>query len=95
MKTKKKILWIIWFASVLGLGVSFTYEALNSEISVLNIIFFVFVVIQLPLIEYLNRRAIEKGKKEFNITGDVTAEELGNLRIERDYQEKIAQKFKH
>ena len=93
MKTKKKILWSIWVASVVGLGVVFIYEALKSELSVLNLIFYIFVVIQLPLNEYFNRRAIEKGKKEFNISGDITREDIESLRIEKDYQEKIAKKF--
>lgn len=93
MKTKKKFLWVIWLVSVAGLGAIFLYEALNSELSLLNLIFYVFFVVQLPLIEYFNKRAIEKGKKEFNISGEVTAEEIENLRIERDYQEKMAKKF--
>ena len=93
---KKAILWTSWAVSVLGLGAFLFYMAINmrTELSGLNIIFFIILLVQLPLTEYSKKRKIEKGKKEFGITGDITLDEIESLRIEKDYQEKYAKKWK-
>ena len=93
---KKSILWTSWAVSVLGLGAFLFYMAINmrTELSGLNIIFFIILLVQLPLTEYSKKHKIEKGKKEFGITGDITLDEIESLRIEKDYQEKYAKKWK-
>jgi hypothetical protein len=94
--TKKTILWIIWIVSVVGLGLCLLYMAINieTEFSYLHTIFYIILLVQFPLIEYSKKRKIERGKKEFGITGDVSLDEIESLRIERDYQEKYAKKWK-
>lgn len=67
---------------------------MGTELSYLHVLFFVLFVVQLPLAEYSKKRKIEKGKKEFGITGAISLERIESLRIEKDYQEKYAEKWK-
>lgn len=85
-----------WVVSVLGLGTSLVYMAINmrTELSYLHVIFFALLVVQLPLAEYSKKRKIDNGKKEFGITGDISLDQIESLEIEKDYQEKYAQKWK-
>jgi hypothetical protein len=94
--TKRTILWIIWAASVLGLGSSLFFMAKNMGTKHLyfDIIFFIFLAVTFPLTEYSKRRKIEKAKKEFGLTGDISLDQIESLRIEKDYQEKYAKKWK-
>ena len=94
--TKKSILWKIWLVSVVVLGSFLLYMTIYMETkpTFLNLIFYIFLVVQLPLTSYLNKRKIENGKKEFGITGNISLDELESMWIEKDYQEKIAKKFK-
>jgi hypothetical protein len=88
--------WIFWAVSVLGLGTLLAYMVIyaRTELSFLHVIFFVLLVVQLPLAEYSKKRKIEKGKKEFGLTGDISMDQIENLRIEKNYQEKYAKKWK-
>ncbi|MEJ2157312.1 MAG: hypothetical protein P8X96_18435 [Desulfobacteraceae bacterium] len=93
---RKSILWTFWAVSVLGLGSSLVYMTINmkTELSYLHFIFFVLLIVQFPLVEYLKKRKIVKGKKEFGIAGDISLDQIESLRIEKDYQEKYANKWK-
>jgi hypothetical protein len=93
---KKSIPWAIWAFTVFGLGSSLVSIAKNMETKLfyLDVIFYVFLVVSLPLTEYSKKRKIEKGKKEFGLTGDISSDQIESLRIERDYQEKYAKKWK-
>lgn len=95
-KIKQSLAWKIWLFSVIGLGSFLMYIAffMKTKPTFLIILFYIFILIQYPLTEYLKRRKIEKGKKEFGITGDVSLDQLESMRIEKDYQEKISKRFK-
>jgi hypothetical protein len=94
--TKKSIIWTLWIGLVIGLGSYLLYMIINmeTEFSYFDTIFYIILLIQFPLTEYSNKRKIEKGKKEFGVTGDISLDQLESLRIERDYQEKYVKKWK-
>jgi hypothetical protein len=93
---RKFFLWAFWVISVLGLGTSSVYMAINmrSELSYLHAIFFILLVVQFPFAEYSKKGKIAKGKKEFGITGDISLDQIESMRIEKDYQEKYAKNWK-
>ncbi len=85
-----------WYsASVFIACLWFLFVALDLiDFRVIDLIFFSLMLITILIDNYYTKKKIDKLKKELNITDDLALEEFEQLRIERDYQEKISKKFK-
>ncbi|MCP3874855.1 MAG: hypothetical protein GY699_17090 [Desulfobacteraceae bacterium] len=93
---KKYTLWMIWCISVAVWGFMLLRYAShsNSKVYFLNIFSYLIFAVGLPVSEYLNKRKIQKLKKDLNVTEDITIDQLESMRVERDYQEKYVKKWK-
>lgn len=73
----------------------FLFAILGSIDFRISDLFIFILMLATPFIDnHYTKRKIDKLKKTLNVTDDLTLEELEQLRIERDHQEKIAKKFK-
>mgnify|MGYP003566084208 CR=1 FL=1 len=94
--SKKSILWIIWCVCIVGSGIMLLRNASHSDSIVyrINLFAYALFVVCFPLSEYLKKMKISKLKKELNISGDLTLDQLESFRIERDYKEKYVKRWK-
>lgn len=73
----------------------FLFAILGSIDFRMSDLFIFILMLATPFIDnHYTKRKIDKLKKTLNVTDDLTLEELEQLRTERDYQEKVAKKFK-
>ncbi len=90
----KTIFWIIWIVFTIGIGLMLSFYSPHSDSIVYRISLFSYVlfVVNFPLSQYLTRRKIIKLKRELDVEGDITIDQLETLRAERDYQKRNEQR---